>query len=266
MREVAPRSPLAFLLIGGVILYAGLLLIAPLLAILNGAFGRGVEAVINALNTPDVRIAFQLTFSLTFGVVIINTVCGMLVAWVLVRHKFPGRGLADALVNTPFVFSPVIVGYVLIVLFGRGGWFTSETLQIVFSWPGMLIGTVFVSLPYIIREVQPVLETLTHEQEEAAYTLGAGRWRVFWRVILPQIRRGLLYGVVLTIARSFGEFGAVVVAGGAIERNTETATVFVFRALLDRNPIGAYSVSVVLCLLAVVILVAMRFLRQGEEL
>lgn len=262
MRELSPRTPLALLLIGIVVGYATLLLVAPLVAILSGAFAKGIEPVLKALTSADVIIAFQLTFALTFGTVVISTVFGLLVAWVLVRHQFPGKRLVDALIDAPFVFSPVIIGYVLIVLFGRGGWLASDAVRIVFSWPGMLLGTVFVSLPYVVREVQPVLASLTHEQEEAAYTLGARRWSVFRRVILPQIWRGLLYGIVLTIARSFGEFGAVVVAGGAIERNTETATVFVFRALLDRNPIAAYSVSIVLCLLSIVILVAMNLLRR----
>ncbi|MBX3080049.1 MAG: sulfate ABC transporter permease subunit [Anaerolineae bacterium] len=262
MREITPRSPVGIALIVIMLGYAGLLLISPLVAILQGAFAKGITPFLNALTQPDVIHAFQVTFSLTFGAVVINTVFGLIVAWVLVRHRFPGKRIVDALVDAPFVFSPVIAGYVLIVLFGRGGWFEPQHFQIVFAWPAMLLGTVFVSLPFVIREVQPVLASLALEQEEAAYTLGSSPWTTFRRIVLPQIWRGLLYGIVLTIARALGEFGAVAVAGGAIERLTESATVFVFRASLDRNPIGAYSVSIVLCLLSVGILTVMSLLRR----
>ncbi|MFN8419857.1 MAG: sulfate ABC transporter permease subunit [Anaerolineae bacterium] len=262
MRELSPRSPVAVILIGIVLVYAGLLIGAPLAAMVQGAFGKGIEPFMKALTQPDVLHAFQVTVSLAAGSVLVNTVFGLIVAWVLVRHRFPGRRIVDALVDAPFVFSPVIAGYVLIVLFGRGGWFTPQNFQIAFAFPGMLLGTIFVSLPFVIREVQPVLEALTSEQEEAAYTLGASAWSTFRRIVIPQIWRGLLYGIVLTLARSLGEFGAVVVAGGAVENVTESATVYVFRASLDRNPIGAYSVSIVLCMISVIILTAMSLLRR----
>lgn len=262
MREVSVRSPIQLLLLGVVLLYAALLLLAPMIAIVQGALGSGIGAVFTALGQPDVLLAFKQTFLLAIGAVVINTIAGIALAWVLVRHKFPGKRLFDALVDAPFVFSPVIAGYVLIVLFGRNGWFTSPVVQIAFSWPGMLLATIFVSLPFVTREIQPILAALTSEQEEAAYTLGSSRWATFRRIIIPQIWRGLLYGMVLTFARSVGEFGAVAVAGGAIERVTETATIYVFRAINDRNPIGAYSVSIVLGLLSVTILVIMGVLRR----
>lgn len=262
MRETAPRTPVALILIGTVVVYAALLLLAPLVAIVQGAFARGIEPVVESLLTPDVRHAFEVSFSLTAGTIVISTIMGLAVAWVLVRHEFPGKRIVDAFVDAPFVFSPVIAGYVLIALFGRNGWLASETVRIVFAWPGMLLGTVFVSLPFVIREVQPALASLTRDQEEAAYTLGSGRWATFRRIVIPQIWRSVLYGVVLTLARSLGEFGAVAVAGGAIQRQTESATVYVFRAMLDRNPIGAYSVSIMLCLFSVGILVAMNLLRR----
>lgn len=262
MREISVRSPLQVVVLGAVLLYAFLLLFAPMAAIVVGAFSQGLEALIKALSVPDVAIAFRLTFSLTIASVAINTVAGIGIAWVLVRHKFPGKRLMDALVDAPFVFSPVIVGYALILLFGRNGWFSSPGFQLAFSYPAMLIACVFVSLPFVTRELQPMLLALTGEQEEAAYTLGSSRWKTFRRIVLPQIWRGLLYGIILTAARSFGEFGAVVVAGGGIERVTESAPVYVFRALNDRNQVGAYGVSLLLGILSISILVAMSLIRR----
>jgi sulfate/thiosulfate transport system permease protein len=262
MREVTPRSPVAFIILAIVLLYAGLLLIAPMAAIVQGAFGKGLTQFLSAITQPDVLHAFQLTFLLAAGAVVINSIAGLIIAWVLARHNFPGKQLVNALVDAPFVFSPVIAGYVLIVLFGRNGWLSPTFIQIAFSWPGMLLATVFVSLPFVAREVGPVLAALTPEQEEAAYTLGSSRWATFRRVVLPEIWGGLLYGIVLTFARSLGEFGAVAVVGGSVENLSETATLYVYRALHDRNPIGAYGVSVVLGLLSVGILIAMGRLRR----
>jgi sulfate transport system permease protein len=264
MPEITPRTPGALLLLGIVLLYAILLLTTPLVALVQGALTKGFEPIVTALLDPDVIHAFQITLTLTVGAVIITTGFGLTVAWVLVRHEFPGKRVIDAFVDAPFVISPVIAGFVLIALFGRGGWFASDAIKIVFTWPGMLLGTVFVCLPFVIREVQPVLQGLTKDQEEAAFTLGSSRLMTFWRIVMPQISHGLLYGTVLTVARSLGEFGAVAVAGGAIERETESATVYVFRALLDRNQVGAYSVSIVLCLFSVIILTVMGLLRRQQ--
>ncbi len=262
MRELTPRKPVQLFLLLVVLLYAGILIVAPIVSIVQNAFVKGLSPVIEAITQPDVIHAFQITFSLAIGAVLFNTAAGVIVAWVLARHKFPGKRLVDALVDAPFVISPVIAGYVLIVLFGRNGWLASLGWQIAFSWPGMLLATTFVSLPFVVREVGPVLDMLTSEQEEAAFTLGASRLTTFRRVILPNIWRGLLYGIVLTFARSLGEFGAVAIAGGSVENVSETATIYVFRALSDRNRIGAYSVSVVLMLLSVGILITMSLLRR----
>jgi sulfate transport system permease protein len=192
MRDLRPRTPPQIALVIIVLLYAAILLIAPMFAILYGAFRDGIDPVIKALSAPDVFLALRLTFTLAFLAVIINTVAGILIAWVLVRQKFPGKWLANALVDLPFVMSPIIVGYVVIVLFGRTGWLSGFPVQIAFSWPGMLLVTVFVSLPFVIREVMPVLASLTLEQEEAAYTLGASKLRTFYRIVLPGIWHGIL--------------------------------------------------------------------------
>ncbi len=260
MREVWPTSPIALLLLALVFLYAGLLVIAPIYAIVDRTFENGLEPVQTALQDPDAQHALQLSLRLSLMATAINTVFGLILAWVLVRHDFYGKGMVDALVNIPFVFSPVIFGYTMIVLFGRGGWIDTP-YAIVFALPGMLIGKTFVTLPFVTRETSPVLAALSPQQEEAAYTLGASRWRVFWQIIMPVIWTGLLYGIVLTFARAVGEFGAVAVTSGNIEGRTETATTFVFRALSDRNRIGAYSVSLTLGAMAIGILSVMAALN-----
>lgn len=261
MREVRLNRPIQFLILGLVLAYAAILLFAPMAAIVGEALSRGWETLVAALSVPDVALALRLTFFTAACAVLVNTVAGTLLAWVLVRHRFPGRRLLDAMVDLPFVFSPVILGYALITLFGRNGWIKTP-IPIVFAVPGIVIATVFVTLPFVAREIQPILIAFAHEQEEAAFTLGASRWLTFRRVILPQIWRALLYGVALTFARAIGDFGAVTVAGGGIQRETETATIYLFRAFNDRNPAGAYGMAILLCLLSVTILVVMNLLRR----
>lgn len=265
MRERNLNSWAGGLLVGVVLLYAALLLLAPILALLSGAFRGGIQPVLNALTTPDALAALRLTTMLAVSAAIINAVLGLICAWVLVRHQFSGRRFFNALVDLPFVVSPVIVGYVMIVLFGRLGWLKDFPIQLAFSTEGMLLVTVFVSLPFVIREVQPTLAALTKEQEEAAYTLGASPWMTFRRIIFPAIRHALTYGVVLTLARALGEFGAIAVIGGGVRGVTETATIYVFRSMHDRNPIGAYSMALLLGLIAVSILVIMNWLRPSHR-
>lgn len=265
MRERKISSWVDVLLVGGVLLYAAALLIAPIVALLNGALSRGLEPFLNALVTPDALAALRLTATLAISAAIINAILGLVCAWVLVRHEFRGKRFFNALVDLPFVMSPVIVGYVMIVLFGRLGWLKDFPIQLAFSTEGMLLVTVFVSLPFVIREVQPTLAAITQEQEEAAYTLGASSWLTFRRIILPTIRHALTYGVVLTLARALGEFGAIAVIGGGVRGVTETATIYVFRSMHDRNPIGAYSMAVLLGLIAVSILVVMNGLRSRHK-
>lgn len=260
MSEQPIRSPFALILLLLVLGYAGVLVLAPIYAIVDRTFEDGIEPVRAALDEPDVKHAIQVSFQLSLVATAINTVLGVILAWVLVRHNFVGKPILDALVDIPFVFAPVIFGYTMIILFGRNGWIESP-IAIVFALPGMLIAKTFVTLPFVARETAPVLAAMSGTQEEAAYTLGAGRWRVFWHIVMPVIWTGILYGIVLTFARAVGEFGAVAVVSGGIEGKTETATTFVYRALLDRNRIGAYSVSLTLGVLAVAILILMAVLN-----
>lgn len=262
MREQPIRSGLQRILLAVTLIYAAVLVAAPIIAIFSGALQEGIGSVWAAITARDALLALRLTFVLAILASAINVVLGVMTAWVLVRHRFPGRALFNALVDLPFVVSPVIVGFVIIVLFGRQGWLRDLPVQIAFSWPGMLLVTVFVSLPFVVREVMPVLASLTKEQEEAAYTLGANRWRVFRRIIFPGIRHGIIYGLVLTLARSLGEFGAAAVAGGGVQGVTETATIYIFRSIHDRNDIGAYSMAILLGVISVVTLLLMNSPRR----
>lgn len=263
MRDRPIRSWVAAVLVAIVLLYAALLVVAPILAVFSGAFAKGVGEFFAQITSSDALNALRLTFVIAVLASAINVVFGVVIAWVLVRHNFPGKTLVNGLVDLPFVVSPVIVGFVIIVLFGRQGWLTDLPIQIAFAWPGILLVTVFVALPFVIREVMPVLASLTIEQEEAAYTLGASRWLVFHRVIFPGIRYGVVYGLVLTFARSLGEFGAAAVAGGGIQGITETATIYIFRSIHDRNNIGAYSMAILLGIVSVLVLLVMNWIRTN---
>jgi sulfate transport system permease protein len=203
------------------------------------------------------------------GATAINTVFGVCIAWVLVRDNFWGRRILNGLVDMPFAVSPVIAGFMLILLFGRTGWLTSITdalgVKVVFALPGILLATIFISLPFVIREVAPVLGQVSRDQEDAALTIGANRLQTFWHVTLPAIRWGLLYGVSLTFARAVGEIGAVLVVSGGVSRLTETSTLFIFRSLDDRNYIGANAMAVVLAAISFLILMVIEFLKKRTE-
>lgn len=261
MREISPRSPFAFLVIAIVLGYAGFLIIAPIVSIVQVVFSRGLTPIATTLENPNFQHAMNLTFLLAIGSTIINTVFGIVVVWVLERQNFRFRWLLNLLVDIPFVFSPVIAGFVLIVLFGRDGWI-DPPFAIAFAVPGMLLAKTFVCLPFIPREVGPVLAHLSPEPEYAAYTLGASRWKTFIRVVLPSIWVGIVYGVVLTLSRALGEFGAVAVVSGGIQGKTETATMFIYRALLDRNRIGGYTVALILGAIAIILLIIMTWLQS----
>ncbi|MGB8645904.1 MAG: sulfate ABC transporter permease subunit [Anaerolineae bacterium] len=263
-RGWAPR-----ILIGIALAYIGILILWPVAAIFQGAFAQGVDAALAILTLPDVQQAFLLTIELAAVAVMVNGVLGTVVAWVLVRQNFRGRSILNGLIDLPFVVSPVIAGYMIILLFGRQGWFNglvqATGFPVAFALPGMLLVTIFVSLPFTIREIMPVLKHIGLEPEQAAYTMGASPWLTFRRVTLPAIRWGLLYGLTLTLARALGEFGAVLVVGGAIIGHTETATLYIYRALDQRQYVGAYTASVVLAVLSFVILIGMELLRKRTE-
>ena len=267
------RSPSGWLpkiLIGVVIAYIAILILLPVAAIFQGAFAQGVAVFFESLLDPQVLAAFSLSIQLAIAAVVINSIFGTIIAWVLVRQDFWGKGFFNALIDLPFVVSPVITGYMVILLFGRQGWFgafvEATGLKIAFAVPGMLLVTIFVSLPFVIREVMPVLREIGAESEQAAHTLGASGWQTFLRVTIPGIRWGLLYGISLTLARALGEFGGVLVAGGAVSGKTETATLYIFAALDERQYISAYAVAVVLAVVSFIVLIGMEILRQRTEI
>ncbi|HVF28380.1 MAG TPA: sulfate ABC transporter permease subunit, partial [Pyrinomonadaceae bacterium] len=234
-----------------------------------GAFSEGLTVFIEQITSPDALSALKLTLLLSVGATVINIICGIVVAWVLVRDDFAGKRFVNGLVDLPFAVSPVIAGLMIILLFGRNGWLSQLTdalgVKIVFAWPGMLLATMFVSLPFVVREVMPVLEQTGTEQEHAAYTMGATGWQAFWHITLPSIRWGLLYGISLTFARCIGEFGAVLVGSGGVSGLTETSTLFIFRSLDDRNYVAAYTTAGLLAAISFFILIGMEILRKRSR-
>lgn len=257
------------LLIGVVVAYVSLLILAPLGALVVNALQQGLGAVVEALGQPNVLSAFRLTLLIALLTVVVHTVFGTAVAWVMVRHRFPGRKLINGLIDMPFAVSPVVVGYMLLLLFGRNGLLAPLLdrlgIQVAFAIPGMILATLFVTLPFMIRELAPVLEAFDARQEQAAATLGASGWLTFWRVTLPALRWGFIYGMTLTFARALGEFGAVLVIGGGVQGRTETATLFIYRALDERQYIAAYSAALVLGLLSLLLVLGTDFLRRREK-
>ena len=257
------------ILIGVVVAYVAFLIVTPIAALAFGALEKGIGASIDSLNHPEVLSAFWNTLWISLVVVIVHTIFGTVVAWVFVRHRFPGRNLINGLIDMPFAVSPVVAGYMLLLLFGRNGMLAPLLeklgIQVAFAMPGMVLATLFVTLPFMIRELIPVLEAFNTQQEKAAATLGATSWQTFWRVTFPALRWGMIYGITLTFARALGEFGAVLVIGGGVQGRTETATLFIYRALDERQYIGAYSAALALGLFSLILVMGSDWLRRRER-
>jgi sulfate/thiosulfate transport system permease protein len=253
-------------LIALVVVYVGALLLLPLLNIAWTALKPGWNVVTETFGEADVKHAFLLTGIIAVITVVVTAVLGIVVSWVLVRQRFVGRSLMNAFVDLPFALSPVTVGLAAIILFGRNGWFydffTDRNIDIIFALPSMILVTVFISIPFVVREVQPVLEELGTAEEDAARTLGASVWKSFFRVTLPNIRWALLYGVALSAARAIGEIGAVLIVSGAIQGHTETATVYIFRAVEERQTAQGYVVALTLAAISVILLVAIEWFKR----
>ncbi len=249
--------------------YLTLLLLVPLGIVFWRAFEHGFWPAWHAITTPEALHALWLTVLIVLIVVPINTVFGVVCALAIVRRRFPGKGIMNAVVDLPLALSPVVVGLAFFLLYGRlgwfGGWLADHGIQIIFALPGMVLATMFITLPFVVREVVPVLREIGTEQEQAAMTLGASRLQTFLRVTLPAIRWGVAYGVVLTTARALGEFGAVSVISGNLVGKTQTLTLYVQDRYQDFDVSGAYAVSVLLALLAIATLLAMTLFRRKEE-
>ncbi len=248
--------------------YLAAVLIVPVGLVFYRAFEDGLGDFFAAITTPEALHALWLTVLIALIAVPANTVFGVLCALAIVRRRFRGHGLVNSVVDLPLAVSPVVVGLALVLVYGRngwwGGWLIDNGVQVIFALPGMVLATIFVSLPFVVREVVPVLREVGDEQEQAAATLGASSWQAFWRVTLPAIRWGVAYGVVLTTARCLGEFGAVSVVSGRIAGRTETMTLHVEERFQSFDLTGAYASSVVLALLAVATLLAMTLLRKDD--
>lgn len=259
------------ILIGAVALWFVLMILLPLTGIVREAFQDGSGAFFRELISRESLRSFRLTLGITFFTVVINTFFGVVLAVTLVKQRFRGKLLFEGLVDLPFAVSPVVAGFMFILLFGPrgwiGSWFESGGIKIVYAVPGMLIATLFVTLPFVAREIIPVLREFGLQQEEAAFVLGATRWQAFWRVTLPSIKWGLAYGITLTVARSIGEFGAVLVVSGSIINRTQTATLHIHQQFTDFNYVGAFSAAIILALVSFAILTAMQRLyrRKGME-
>jgi sulfate transport system permease protein len=248
--------------------YLVLILLGPLSMVFWRTFENGFDAAWNALSNPDTINAFKLTLIITAIAVPVNTVFGVVCALAIVRRRFPGKFLLNAFIDLPLALSPVVVGLSLYLLYGRqgwfGGWLDEHDIQILFALPSMVIATIFVSLPFVAREVVPVLREIGIEQEQAATTLGSNGWQTFWRITLPSIRWAVVYGVILTTARCLGEYGAVAVVSGRLQGQTETATLRVEERYESFDVAGAYAISLVLAAIAVVVLVAMTVIKPKE--
>ena len=250
------------------LLYLAVILVGPLAIVFWRTFEDGFAPAWDALSTPETLNAFKLTLIITAIAVPVNTVFGIVCALAIVRKRFWGKGLLNAFIDLPLALSPVVVGLALFLLYGENGWFGSwldaHDIQFLFALPAMVMATIFVSLPFVAREVIPTLREVGDDQEQAAKTLGANGWQTFWRITLPSIRWAVIYGVILTTARCLGEYGAVAVASGRLQGETETATLRVQERYEAFDLAGAYAISIVLALIAILVLVAMTVIRPKE--
>lgn len=244
-------------------------LVGPLVLVGYRAFEDGAGPVWDAATSDATLSALKLTLIITLIAVPANAVFGVIAALLLTRPRLPGRTLLSVIIDLPLALSPVVVGLALILVWGRTGWFGQWAIdngfQVIFALPGMVMATIIVSLPFVVRELVPVLKELGTEQQQAAATLGASDVQIFWRIVLPAVRHGLAYGVVLTTARALGEYGAVAVVSGKIAGRTETMTLRVEERFQAFDLVSAYTASIMLALLAVLTVAAMRLLNREKH-
>lgn len=265
----APRTGL-YVRRGLVVGYLFLLVIWPVVLVVQNTFSDGLGTLTTALTDPSVVFALRMSIYVAVWAVVINTVFGVGISLLLVRHEFPGKRLLSALIDLPLAVSPVVVGLALLLAYGGANGTFGPTvealgLQVAYAPIGLVLATTFISLPLVVREVVPTLEEVGSEQEQAAHSLGAGRWQTFWRITLPSVRWAVVYGVVLSLARALGEFGAVKVVSGNIVQQTQTATLVVEQKYQDFEQGSAYATSFLLALVAVAALVVVTIIRPKEH-
>jgi sulfate transport system permease protein len=249
-----------------VLLYLAAVLLGPILALAAQVARLGMHEVVAALGQPDALAALRMSIVLTLISTAINAVVGVVGAIAITRQRFLGREIINALADLPLAISPVMIGLAFMLLVGRNGWLATPLaalgVQVLFAFPGLLIATLFVTLPFTLREVAYVLEEIGTSEEEAAATLGASPLQTFWRVTLPNIRIGLGYGLLMSVARSLGEFGAVLVLGGSISGHTQTATTFIHAAIEERERAGAYGMALLLAAFSVALWALLEVIKR----
>jgi sulfate transport system permease protein len=260
-----PRGAGRYALRTLVIAYVGVIVLVPVAVLVWRAFKPGFGEFVDAITDPAAVAAFRRTAVVAGSAVVLDTIFGIAVSLLLARYRFFGRRLLDALIDLPIAISPIVVGLALVLVYGTGGWFGLGPNQIIGSTPGLVLATVFVSLPLVVRSLLPVLQEVGIEQEQAAASLGAGWSATFRRITLPTIRTALGYGVVLSLARCIGEFGAVLVVTGGFQ-SQETAPLRVANLLqIDFKPDQAYAIAFVLMLVSVVVIVTSALLRRRRR-
>ena len=258
--------PVRWAITAVVLLFLTLFLLIPLATVFISAFAKGMEAYFSAVREPDAMAALRLTLLAAAIAVPCNLVFGVCAGWAIAKFDFPGKNLLTTLIDLPFAVSPVISGMLFILLFGRNGvfgpWFLDHNIRIVFAVPGIVLATIFVSFPFVAREIIPMMEAAGNDEEEAAAVLGAGGLQTFFRVTLPNIKWGLLYGVILCNARAMGEFGAVSVVSGHIRGRTETLPLHIEILYNEYDFVGAFAAASLLALLALLTIVARRVIER----
>ncbi|MFN7659649.1 MAG: sulfate ABC transporter permease subunit CysW [Dolichospermum sp.] len=270
VKQGKKQSWVPTILIGVAISYLFLVQYIPAINVFFEAFKKGSGPFLSNLTKPEFLHAAWLTLLLAVISIPLNAVFGLCAAWAIARHKFQGRAIVLSIIDLPFSISPVVAGLMIVLLYGKQGWFgpwlEALDIKIIFAFPGMVMATAFVSMPFVAREVIPILEEFGKDQEEAARTLGANDWQIFWRVTLPSIRWGLLYGLILTNARAMGEFGAVSVVSGNIANTTQSLPLFVEDAYKQYETEAAFSAAVILAFLAVITLILKEIIERKTRI
>ncbi|NEQ25837.1 MAG: sulfate ABC transporter permease subunit CysW [Microcoleus sp. SIO2G3] len=259
-----------YLLIALGLSFLVIVVVLPLVTIFYQAFANGIAAYWTGITTPEARHAIFLTVAIALVAVPVNTGFGILIAWILARYSFPGKILLLGIIDLPLAISPTVVGLMFILLYSQtvglfGSWLEATNIKIIFALPGMIFTTLFVTLPFVIREVLPTLQSMEIAQEEAAQTLGANSWQTFWRVTFPSIRWALLYGVILCTSRAIGEFGVVSVVSGKLIGETNTLTLHIERVYSEYDTIAAFACASLLALLALLTLIGQELLRTADK-
>ena len=268
VRTITEPAPVRWALIALGLAFLTVVVVLPLLMVFAEAFSKGVGTFFAKLREPHTVAAIKLTLLTAAIVVPLNTVFGVAAAWLIAKYRFPGKSFLITLIDIPFSVSPVISGLIFVLLFGARGvlgeWLAAHDIKIIFAVPGIVLATAFVTFPFVAREVLPVMQSLGNDEEEAALTLGAGGWRIFFKVTLPKIKWGLLYGVILCNARAMGEFGAVSVVSGHINGETNTMPLQVEILYNEYDFAGAFALASLLTLLAVVTLAVKKFVEHRQ--